>query len=86
MTLLLLHLGIMVVAFLIMLNGSLYGRAKSTTDAVLGTLWVILLLTVWLFVGWKSGLVALGLSFLYAATSGPLARATAKWLLSHPPR
>jgi len=85
MGLILLHLGLLAVAFIIMLNGFLHGSLKAKVDVVFGLLWVVLLIAAfWLF-GLKSGLFSVALSFLYAVFTRPLARVAANWLLEHPP-
>jgi len=83
--LLVVHLGLLVVAFLIVLNGFLQGRLKAYFDAGLGGAWVVLLIIVFMIYGWETGLAALALSVLYAILARPVARLTATWLLTHPP-
>lgn len=83
--LLVLHVGLLMAAFLIVLNGFLQGSLKAYIDVALScALGGLLVATFWAY-GWKAGLAAIAFSFLYAIATRPVARATAKWLLSHPP-
>ena len=81
-----LHAGLFVVAFLMMLNGTLRGSLKPHIDAVLSISWVVLLIVGFWAFNWRVGLVAAALSFVYAVVSGPIAREAARAILGRPPR
>ena len=84
--LVILHILLAGVALLIMMNGYARGAWKDQIDAVLSVLWILLLvLAFWLF-GWRAGLAAFGLSFVYAWFPKFVARAVVSWVLHHPPR
>ena len=61
-----LHIALVAVAFLIMLNEELRGARKAQIDAALGLGWIGLLIISFVVFGWKAGLAAVGLSFIYA--------------------
>lgn len=77
-----LHVALAATTFLVVLNGFLQGVKKSQIDAFLSLLLVALLVVGFVAFGWKAGLLALGLCFLYAGVSRPLAARTAARLLS----
>src|SRR2546422_2728596 len=68
-----LHATLFVTAFLMMLNEFLRGAKRVQIDAFLGVIWVALLIVVFVVFGWKSGLLAVLLSFMYGAVSRPVA-------------
>jgi len=75
----LLHLGLAVTAFLVMLNDFLRGIRKYHIDAFLSIVLVGLLVTAFVVFGWKAGTAAIFLAFVYAAVSRPIAaRAAAR--------
>jgi hypothetical protein len=71
-----------IVAFLIMLNGFLRGSKKQQIDAFLGFLLIGIIVAVFAVYGWKSGLIASGISFIVAMASRPFAAKAASELLS----
>lgn len=79
----LLHLALAVVTFLLMLNGYLRGAAKARTDGALSVAWMGLLVLGTFVFGWRQGLIALVLSFLYSRVSVPVARVVAHRLLGY---
>jgi type IV secretory pathway TrbD component len=78
----LLQIIIAIVAFLIMLNGFLRGSKKQQADAFLGFLLVGCIVVVFAVYEWKSGLFAIGISFIVAMISRPLAAKAASKLLA----
>jgi hypothetical protein len=79
----LLHLGLAAVMSLIALNGYLRRAAKAKTDAALSVAWVGLLLAAAYFFGWKQGLLATVLSFLYTTIATPFAKRLARRMLGY---
>jgi len=73
---------LVVVSFLVMLNGFLHGAKKSHIDVVLGILLLGLILASFFVAGWKLGLLAIGVVFVSGLVSHPLAARTASKLLS----
>lgn len=78
-----LHLALVVVTFLVMLNGYLRGAAKAKTDGALSVAWVGLLILATFVFGWRQGLIALVLSFLYSRAWVPIASAVSHRLLGY---
>lgn len=78
----LLHIGLAIAAFLVVLNGFLRGAKKHQIDAVLSLVLIGLLLTVFVAFGWKAGLLAILLAFVYAGISRPIAARLAARLMS----
>ncbi len=81
--LLCLHLGLVLTAFLAMLNGYLRGSAKPAIDAVVSAVWLGTLVAALLVFGWRASLAGLALSFVYGAVTRPIARAVARRLLGY---
>jgi hypothetical protein len=77
-----LHVAILVVAFLLVLNDFLKGSKKAHIDIFLGLSWIGLLLVAFAAFGWQAGGLALGVSFVYGIVSRPLAARLAARLLS----
>jgi len=73
---------LVLVAFLVMLNGFLQGAKKAHIDVVLGMLLLGLILASFFVAGWKLGLLAIGVVFVSGLVSRPLAARTASKLLS----
>ena len=65
-----------------MLNGFLRGSKKTQIDAILSAIWLSLLVIGFIAFGWRAGVLALILSFVYAGVSRPIAAATAARLFS----
>jgi hypothetical protein len=79
----LLHVGLVVVTFVLMLNGYLRGAAKAKTDAILSLMWIGLLGLSLLLFGWRSALIALVLSFVYSRAAVTPARTVARRMLGY---
>ncbi len=62
---LLLHVGLALIAFLVVLNGYLLGARKQSIDVLLSVSWAALLLIALLVFGWKASIVAFTFSFIY---------------------
>ena len=79
----LLHTFLALTVFLVMLNGFLLGAKKAQIDAVLSVILIGLLVTCFVFFGWKAGLAAIVSAFVCAIVARPLAaRAAARFLES----
>jgi hypothetical protein len=78
-----LHFGLVVTAFLVVLNGYLRGAKKAQIDATLSILWLILLGIAFVSFGWKVGALALVLSFIYALIARPIAASVARRILGY---
>jgi hypothetical protein len=70
---LLIHSSLALTTFLLVLNTFLRGVWKENINIVLSLLLIALLITCFVFFGWKAGIVALILTFLYGAVSRSLA-------------
>jgi hypothetical protein len=77
-----LHIGLAITAFLVVLNGFLRGAKKHQIDAVLGIVLLGILLTAFVTFGWKAGLLAMVLAFVYGALGRPVAARVAARLMS----
>ena len=77
------HSALILTAFLVMLNGCLRGSAKAGIDAVLSVVWLGLLGAVLIIFGWQSAVLGLALSFVYAASTRPIARSLARRMLGY---
>ena len=80
----LLHTFLALTAFLVVLNGFLRGAKKAHVDVFLSILLVTLLSVSFVAFGWKAGLLAVVLSFIYASAFRPLAARVAARLLGRP--
>lgn len=76
-----LHASLALTAFLMVLNGFLRGASKARINAFLNILLVGLLAASFVAFGWKAGMIALVLSYVYAFASRPLAARLAARLL-----
>jgi len=73
------------VAFLVMLNGKLQGSLRGHIDVALSIILIGLLVTCWIFYGWKIALVSVVLCFIYARIASPIAQIIARKILRPPP-
>ena len=71
------------ITFLIMLNGFLRGRWKHHTDAVLGAIWLAILISSFMLFGWFIALGHFIGSFVFGALTHSIAAHTAARLLKH---
>lgn len=81
--LLVLHFGLVLTVFLVMLNRYLRGSAKPAIDAALSVVWLGLLVAALLLCGWRAALLGLVLSFAYGAVTMPIARSVARRILGY---
>ena len=68
-------------AFLVVLNGFLRGAKKAQIDIFLSVILLGILVAFFIFFGWKAGVVAIVLAFIYAIAARPLAARVAARLL-----
>jgi len=73
---------IAIVSFLVMLNAFLRGAWKGRIDVFLSILILFLLVASFIVSGWKAGLAAIGVAFLSALITRPLAARTASRLFA----
>jgi len=73
---------LVVVAFLTILNGFLRGAKKAQLDAVFSLLLLGLVIASFVVAGWKLGLLSIGVAFIGALLTRPLAARVASRLLS----
>jgi hypothetical protein len=90
MGLILLHVGLVLAAFLLVLNGHLRRTNKIQIDVALGILWLSLGGVGFFLFGWKVGVASLVLSLFYALLSKPVAtlaarRILGRWTTFRPP-
>ncbi len=71
------------ITFLTMLNGFLRGRWKHHADAVLGAIWLVLLILSFILFGWFIALCHFIGSFVFGAITYSIAARTAARLLKH---
>jgi hypothetical protein len=76
----LLHSGLLLVVFLVILNDRVGGDAAQITEVVLAGLWLGLVTIAFAGWGWVAGVAALLLSVGYAAATAQIARGTAQRL------
>lgn len=76
------YIALVVVEFLIVVNGFLRGVKKIQLDAVLGFLLLSLIIASFVVAGWKLGLLSIGVVFIVANLTRPLAAWVASRLLS----
>ena len=76
------YLALSVVAFLVVLNGFLKGAKKAQIDAVLSFFLIGLVIAAFVVAGWRLGLLAIGIAFLSAVVTRPIAARTASRLLA----
>ncbi|MCL5802101.1 MAG: hypothetical protein M1283_06280 [Gammaproteobacteria bacterium] len=79
-----LHASLALTAFLVVLNGFLHGTYKAHIGVFLSIFLVGLLVASFVAFGWKAGILALVLSFIYGIASRSLAARLAARLLSGP--
>lgn len=70
-----------IITFSVVLNGYLRGSMKAQIDAVLGFLLVVILSLVFVFLGWKIGLVFVISAFIFGVIIRPFTQVIAKKLL-----
>jgi hypothetical protein len=75
------YLTLVLVAFLVTLNGFLRGSKKAQIDAVLSLLLVGLIITAFFTSGWKHGLIAVLITFVSAIGTRRFAARLASRLL-----
>lgn len=75
------HTLLAVTAFLVVLNGFLRGAKKAQIDAFLSVILLGLLAACFVIFGWKAGIAAIVLAFVYAIVARPLAARAAAQLL-----
>ncbi|MFH1712842.1 MAG: hypothetical protein ABH896_01465 [Candidatus Jacksonbacteria bacterium] len=77
-------IAIALITFLIMLNGFfLRGKWKNHTDAVLGAIWLALLILSFILFGWLIALYHFIGSFIFGALIHSIASRSAAYLLKH---
>lgn len=86
----LLHVGLVLAVFLLVLNGHLRKPNKKQIDVALGILWLSLGGAGFFLFGWKAGVASLVLSLFYALLSKPVAilaarRILGRWTTFRPP-
>lgn len=79
----LLHVGLALAAFLLVLNGHLRKPNKLQIDVALGILWLSLGGAGFFLFGWKVGVASLVLSLYYALLAKPIATLVARRILGH---
>ena len=67
------YVALVLVAFLVVLNGFLRGAKKAQIDAVLSLLLLGLVITAFFVAGWELGLLAIVIAFLSAIIACPIA-------------
>jgi hypothetical protein len=77
---------LLIVVYLIVLNGFLDGLFKVRIDAILSTLLISIVAIFFVIFGWKSGLTGIAFCFIAAGLVRPLARSTARFIYAHPPK
>ncbi len=86
----LLHVGLALAVFLLVLNGHLRKPNKLQIDMALGVVWLSLAGVGFFLFGWKVGMASLVLSLFYALLSKPIAalaarRILGRWTTFRPP-
>jgi hypothetical protein len=89
-SLILIHIGLGLTVFCLILNGHLRRANRTIIDVTLGFVWLNLLGVALISLGWKVGATALFLSLLYAVVSRPIAvllarRSLGYWTTFHSP-
>ena len=82
-SLILIHIGLGLTVFFLILNGHLRRADKTKIDVALGFFWLTLLGVGSIFFGWKVGATAVMSSFLYAVISKPIAALLARRTLGY---
>jgi len=70
------------VVFLVVLNGFLRGAKKVQIDAMLGLVLIALLIATFMVYGWKAGLFAIVITFVFSIVTRPLAARMASRLFA----
>jgi hypothetical protein len=78
-----LHVALLVIGSLITLNFYLRGALKAQVTAVLALLLIGTIGAIWVLYGWKAGVLALPLAYLYVGVTTPIAKFTAHRLLGY---
>jgi len=76
------YVALVLVAFLMVLNGFLRGVKKAHIDAVLSLLLIGLLITAFLVAGWQVGLLTVTITFISAIVTRPIAARLASRLFA----
>lgn len=76
------YITLVLVAFLVVLNGFLSSKKKAQIDVVLSLLLLGLVFTVFFVAGWKLGLLAISIAFLSAIITRPVAARLASRLFA----
>ena len=69
-----------VTVFLMVLNGYMRGSLTHWADALLGAIWLGLLVAAFFLFGWKVGVGAIPGSLVLGAPTQPIAQRIAAWL------
>ena len=77
-----LAVSVALIVFLMVINGFLRGALRAHADAVLGCVWVGLLVITFIVFGWLSALIFFAGSFVFGAITLPIARSVAARLLN----
>lgn len=77
------HIGLAIIAFLVMLNDFLDGAKKPQIEAFLGLTFIILVIITFIYFGWIAGALAISMSMVYAAISRPIAARAASQMFSY---
>lgn len=73
--LIIIHIVIALDVLLILIVGILsYGRQRLRNDAVLSTIWIVLITLIFLLYTLTDGFIAIGLSFVYGILLNPVSR------------
>jgi hypothetical protein len=76
------YIALVLVVFLVVLNGFLRGTKKGQIDAVLSLLLVGLVITAFIVAGWKLGFLAIAIALLSAIVTRPIAARLASRLFA----
>jgi len=76
------YIALVVIAFLVVLNGFLRGAKKAQIDAVLSLLLIGIVIAAFAIAGWKHGLLAIVIAFLAAVITRPIAARLASKLFA----
>jgi hypothetical protein len=77
---------LLIVIYLIVLNGFLNGLYKTRIDAILTCALLAILAISFGFFGWKSGLTSIAFCLITPPFVRPAARGTARFMFAHPPK
>jgi uncharacterized membrane protein len=76
---------LVIVVYLIVLNGFLNGRMKTKIDAALSCVLLGIIAVQFSVFDWRTGLTGVAVTLLAAWMVHPVARVTARFLYAHPP-